>query len=531
MTTNELWDAIEDSLFCFNFLVDDSIREWMSRESVLTGFEHGLQSVMNASAEMLPFAVSHELLSKSGTRLADRLDGRIRRYRLAREECVAKKVPQSDLDEILNVVRISRESGSNLMIHGISAFVTGGVSIPVSAAIGGALALKKAKEQNKAEEEMEAATADLWEGTSALSFAAIWELIGDSQLAFPDRPETLERKFEHLWDTVLAVGRAHEDELPWKEVVERATRDVENLPDVAASHLNLAAAALEFGNLKVAENSAYQVTTLDPAQHSAVWILYRARMKSQQWDLAAETGQYLLDNIPEEEREQCAESIVAVLEEYPALAPVPGLIAMVELALSHIKEPNILTHYAKARLTATTGNGAEAWRLLREFAKTQFPTPEFLDVVRSTTEFQDLFETYPGLYTQIDHEFLVDFFFCFNDANGIFTGQIPSDRHKFETKIGSALRGEKLLLFCDITWRNNGANGVILTPTRLIWKSFASSPKEVRYSDLKGAFLEDELEETFGIETHSGDQSTGVTIAKKDFVARLVRYLNLCVRS
>jgi tetratricopeptide (TPR) repeat protein len=308
-----------------------------------------------------------------------------------------------------------------------------------------------------------------------------------SGYTFPEPLPLLREKFDRLSDLEIRIGDEEEDS---PSLLVAAQEVALEHPDLATAHLLLAQAYFFTEDYHNADIAAYRSQELDPEIAEAHLILFLSRAGKEQWDDATESASYLLQHWPDDA--DFRDLVITGLNEFPDGASIEGLL---QEAVKPARQTSAVT-VAKIRLAMLKGNEASVYDQIVELIKSDDFDLSLMETILGFGEGSPVsLPLLRGvLYPPLRPKKLIKIIFPIGKK--ALTKIPKGKRISVMSGVGRRLLNEDVLLYVDDTALLLPGNkeGLILTPTRMIWKEAWEEPLDVRYDSITDLHYKDEDE-------------------------------------
>ena len=327
-----------------------------------------------------------------------------------------------------------------------------------------------------------------WSRVQQVIESAIWNNLRkaeESGYTFPEPLSLLREKFDRLRSLEIRIGGEEEDS---PSLLVAAQEVALELPDLATAHLVLAYAYFFTEDYHNADIAAYRSQELDPENAEANFMMFLSRTRKEQWGDAAASASYLLQQWPGDEDRR--DLIITTLNEFPDGASIEGLL---QEAVKPAKRTSAVA-VAKIRLAMLKGNEASVYDQLVKLIKEEDFDLSCMETILGFGEGCPVsLPLLRGvLYPPKRPKKLINIIF---PVGGKALTKIPeSKRVSVMSGVGRRLLNEDVLLYVDDTALLLPGNkeGLILTPTRMIWKEAWEEPLDMRYDSITDLHYENE---------------------------------------
>jgi tetratricopeptide (TPR) repeat protein len=416
-----------------------------------------------------------------------------------------------------------------------AAHVTGAFFPGLGHMIGGAFAAwRKSDQQRNVVEAYDSSLDAFFSKIDAAVEELIWRILESTQTSGGKDAIALARLREQFaeFDELGNILENADDETDWTDIVERAKKLVETLPDLALAHCYLAQAYFGAGDFHACDVAAYTAHELDPDYIFAAFMFFRARLGKEQIAEAVATADYLLQRWPEDQG--LRRGIAANLFDLEDFNPVADV---ARAAVTGLPDSDI-TKIISLRAAGVGDDLRTAKTLLLEIVKDfDLCSPEVVELLRSRKDLAKLRtepEVAPILNDPVDVDRLSRMYFPPSDK--VAFGFLPVHKTAAAEGVGSLLHGEVPICYIDDTTSGDGKNGLILTQTRLLWKGFWAEPKECPYDEIAMPILTDEEDGSSGstlsiVPTWAEDEDDLMEVNVLDTTGKRALYCILCFLS
>jgi hypothetical protein len=524
-----LWSAISSATSAFDEHLGNEFDDILKSGDILGRTENEIQKGCSKLVQVLYSSLQITEGNLNERRLADQVFDQVsvqlRSLRNADLEVEHQDIPEGFFDQLKQSFTVG---ATDPLTHVAGSFLPG-----IGHAIGGAFAqFRKGQQQQKALEEYQRCVGELIEGLQESCGHAIWnalENLAEQGIELSAPFHVVKGRLSSLQALDSSVSEAYSSSAPnWSALLPAARKLSEALPDVSYAHYLLSEIAFKLQDYYGADEAAYTAHQLDAADPYSAITMLKARIGKMDWELAAQTGDYIFQRW--REKPEILEIAAANLLDFPNYEPVGTLAG----EIVNLIPESIIQRLTQIRLSALNGDSATLRASITKILLTEDPplehvlhtiiAAEELQRVIIQTEFRNVL-TFP-----VDLEKVARLFFTPSDK--VSFGELPHGKDAIGQGVGLHLNGEKVIFYVDATATGDGKNGVILTPTRVLWKGFWTDSYAIAFTKIEDLLYDDSGDLTLFLNEDAGDDDLiNIDVLDGEFRDKLYRVLAIILTS
>ena len=457
--------------------------------------------------------------------LFDQVSPQLRSLRNADLEVEHQDIPDGFFEQLKQSFNVG---ATDPFTHVAGSFFPG-----IGHAIGGAFAqFRKGQQQQKALEEYQRCVSELIEALQESCRHAIWtalESLAEHGIELGAPFPLVKGRLSSLQTLDSSVSEAYSSDSPnWSALLPAARKLSEALPDVSHTHYLLSEIAFKLQDYQSADEAAYAAHRLDGNDPYSAITMLKARIGKKDWELASQTADYIFQMWLE--KPEILEIVAANLLDFPNYQPVRILAGKIVALIPD----SIIPRLTQIRLSALNGDASAVGASITQIILTEDPPLEHvLHTIISAEELQRVInqtELCNILTSPLDLEKVTRVFFTPSDK--ISFGALPHGKDAIGQGVGLHLNGEKVVFYVDATATGDGKNGVILTPTRVLWKSFWTDSYAISFTKIEDLLYDDSGNLTLLLnEETDEDEVTSIDVLDGEFRDKLYRVLAIILTS